>query len=406
MASAILGDNIDIHSGGIDLAFPHHDNEIAQAEAYHECNAWVNYFLHTGHLHIEGLKMSKSLKNFITIDEMLQKHSARQLRLAFLTQLWSSKMDFSESLMTGEVRNVETTMNNFFTLAKALISQAQSEQAAPDGNHRHHGPERALTDELYQAQDRFREALCDSFDTPSAVNVLRDLVSRTNVYITSRANELDVRVVESIARWVGSMLRMFGLGEGDPSELGWGQLSQDGTTSVNREEAVMPYLRVLSSFRDGIRQLAISKGDGAAKEILALCDKLRDSDLVPLGVALDDQEDGKALVKLVDPAELIRTREEKRAQVEAKAAKKAAGQELERQKKLQKLERGSVPPEQLFKPPNIPEGVYGSWDDRGLPLTDGEGKELSKNQTKKVQKEWATQKKLHEEYLAWKKEVQ
>ncbi|KAH9985349.1 tRNA synthetases class I (C) catalytic domain-containing protein [Russula vinacea] len=400
MASAILGDNIDIHSGGIDLAFPHHDNEIAQAEAYHECNAWVNYFLHTGHLHIEGLKMSKSLKNFITIDEMLQKHSARQLRLAFLTQLWSSKMDFSESLMTGEVKS------NFFTLAKALINQAQSEQGIPDGNHQHHGPERALTDELYQAQDRFREALCDSFDTPSAVNVLRDLVSRTNVYISSRANELDVKVVERIARWVGNMLRMFGLGEGDPSELGWGQLSQDGTNSVNREEAVMPYLRVLSSFRDSIRQLAISKGDGAAKEILTLCDKLRDSDLVPLGVALDDQEDGKALVKLVDPAELIRTREEKRAQVEAKAAKKAAGQELERQKKLQKLERGSVPPERLFKPPNVPEGVYGSWDDRGLPLTDGEGKELSKNQTKKVQKEWATQKKLHEEYLAWKKEVQ
>jgi cysteinyl-tRNA synthetase len=57
----------------------------------------------------------------------------------------------------------------------------------------------------------------------------------------------------------------------------------------------MPYLRVLSSYRDGIRQLAISKGDGAAKEILALCDKLRDSDLVPLGVALDDQEGGSYL---------------------------------------------------------------------------------------------------------------
>ena len=108
---------------------------------------------------------------------------------------------------------------------------------------------------------------------------------------------------------------------------------------------------------------------------------------------------------MVDPAELIRAREEKRAQSEAKAAKKAAAQELERQKKLQKLERGRVPPEQLFRPPNIPEGVYGSWDDQGLPLTDGEGKELSKNQTKKAQKEWTTQKRLHEEYLAGKKEV-
>lgn len=90
---------------------------------------------------------------------------------------------------------------------------------------------------LYQAQDKFREALCDSFDTPSAINVLRDLVSRTNVYINSRANELDVKVVERIARWVGNMLRMFGLGEGDPSELGWGQVSQDGTTSVNVSNA-------------------------------------------------------------------------------------------------------------------------------------------------------------------------
>jgi cysteinyl-tRNA synthetase len=68
MASEILGAEMDIHSGGVDLAFPHHDNELAQSEAYHECPGWVNYFLHTGHLHIEGLKMSKSLKNFITID--------------------------------------------------------------------------------------------------------------------------------------------------------------------------------------------------------------------------------------------------------------------------------------------------------------------------------------------------
>ena len=108
---------------------------------------------------------------------------------------------------------------------------------------------------------------------------------------------------------------------------------------------------------------------------------------------------------MVNPTELIRAREEKRAEAEAKAKKKAAAQELERQKKIKKLERGSVPPEQLFKPPNVPAGVYGSWDDQGLPLTNGEGKELSKNQTKKVQKEWTAQRKLHEEYLAWKKEV-
>jgi cysteinyl-tRNA synthetase len=190
----------------------------------------------------------------------------------------------------------------------------------------------------------------------------------------------------------------------------------------------MPYLRALSTFRDSVRQLAITKGDGAAKEILALCDKLRDSDLVPLGVALDDQEgsfhnavankaedsfiylllrgiDGKALVKLVPPVELIKARDEKRAQLEAKAASKAAAVEAERQKRLKKLEKGRIPAAEMFRPPNVSEGTYGSWTEDGIPLTDGEGNELRKNAGKKVRKEHAEQKKLHEDYLAWKKEA-
>jgi cysteinyl-tRNA synthetase len=67
MSSAIFGPTLDIHAGGSDLKFPHHDNEIAQCEAHFDKDHWVNYFLHCGTLRIEGLKMSKSLKNFITI---------------------------------------------------------------------------------------------------------------------------------------------------------------------------------------------------------------------------------------------------------------------------------------------------------------------------------------------------
>jgi len=166
----------------------------------------------------------------------------------------------------------------------------------------------------------------------------------------------------------------------------------------------MPYIRSLSTFRDSVRRLAMGKGDTALQDILALCDRLRDVDLVPLGVALDDQEDGKALVKLVPPAELIRAREEKRAQAEAKAAKKAASAQAAHEKRIAKLEKGRVAPEDLFKPPNVPEGTYGSWNEEGVPLTDAEGKELSKNQGKKVEKDWAVQKKLHDEWLAWQNE--
>merc|ERR1719321_782990 len=96
MASDIFGESLDIHAGGEDLKFPHHDNEMAQSEAMMGCSQWVNYFWHAGHLHIEGLKMSKSLKNFITIRQALEYHSARQLRLMFLMQPWDKGMNYSD----------------------------------------------------------------------------------------------------------------------------------------------------------------------------------------------------------------------------------------------------------------------------------------------------------------------
>ncbi|KAH7909293.1 tRNA synthetases class I (C) catalytic domain-containing protein [Hygrophoropsis aurantiaca] len=404
MASAIFGSNMDIHSGGIDLAFPHHDNEMAQSEAYHNCRSWVNYFIHTGHLHIEGLKMSKSLKNFITIDEILQRFTARQLRLAFLTQMWNAKVDFSESLMTGEVKTIETSFNNFFTRVRAVVSQFRASGDPSDGQHHYEIAERELTDGFYESQTALRAALCDSFNTPEAIKILRDLVSRMNIYMNSQGKNINVNLVENVARWVGQMLRMFGLGEGEKSDLGWGQEGEHGEQGTNREEVLMPYLRTLSSFRDGVRRLAIARNDSSIKDILALCDRLRDVDLVPLGVALDDQEDGEALVKLVSPSELLKAREEKRLKAEAQAAKKAATIEAERQKRLAKIEKGRVPPSELFKPPNVPEDSYSTWNDDGVPLTTGDGKELSKNQQKTVLKSWTTQKKLHDDFLAWQKE--
>jgi cysteinyl-tRNA synthetase len=94
MNSAVLGDKLDIHGGGCDLKFPHHDNEIAQCEAYFDNENWVNYFLHAGTLKIAGLKMSKSLKNFITIRQALETYTARQLRILFLMHTWSEILDY------------------------------------------------------------------------------------------------------------------------------------------------------------------------------------------------------------------------------------------------------------------------------------------------------------------------
>jgi cysteinyl-tRNA synthetase len=106
MASDTLGETLDIHSGGIDLAFPHHDNEIAQSEAYWnehgaEKKQWVNYFLHMGHLSIQGSKMSKSLKNFTTIREALERGdwTPRSLRVVFLLGGWKEGIEITDDLV-------------------------------------------------------------------------------------------------------------------------------------------------------------------------------------------------------------------------------------------------------------------------------------------------------------------
>lgn len=99
MASDVCGPKLDIHTGGVDLKFPHHDNELAQSEAHFNSQEWIKYFLHTGHLTIAGCKMSKSLKNFITIRDALEQHSATQLRLAFLLHSWKDTLDYSENTM-------------------------------------------------------------------------------------------------------------------------------------------------------------------------------------------------------------------------------------------------------------------------------------------------------------------
>jgi hypothetical protein len=99
---------------------------------------------------------------------------------------------------------------------------------------------------FHESQTAFRVALCDSFNTPAALDTLRDLVSKTNVYINSRGKGLNVSVVENIAHWVGQMLCIFGLGEGETSEIGWGQDDLgDGNINVSLPSFVCVALKLI-----------------------------------------------------------------------------------------------------------------------------------------------------------------
>jgi len=301
------------------------------------------------------------------------------------------------------VKARESAIENFFNVAKARIQEYRAEKAASDGRHHYGETERQLVALLAQTQRDFRSSLCDSFNTAQALDKLLDLISRTNVYLSYGRGKVNISVVEMIAIWVTKMLWMFGLGEGNFTKetIGWGKVDAEGE-SEDKETILLPYLEALSTFRDNIRQLAIAKA--SPQEILTLCDKLRDQDLIPLGIGLDDQDDGKALIKFVNPKVLIRQRDERFIAVGEKAARKAAAADAERGKKRIRMEKGKTPPTEMFKPPNVPEGTYSTWDDKGLPLKDGDGADLSKARSKKVAKEWEIQRKAHEDYLVWLKE--
>lgn len=122
MCAAIFGDNLDIHSGGCDLKFPHHDNEIAQTEGYYNINQWINYFLHTGHLNIDGLKMSKSLKNFKKISEFIKQYNPNTFRLYFSYSKWDNPMDFTETGLK-EAENNEKYIGEFFQNVKVWLRE-------------------------------------------------------------------------------------------------------------------------------------------------------------------------------------------------------------------------------------------------------------------------------------------
>ncbi|KAJ2500758.1 cysteinyl-tRNA synthetase [Coemansia sp. RSA 1972] len=396
MASEILGAQIDVHVGGIDLAFPHHDNELCQSEAHFENQQWVNYFMHAGHLNIEGLKMSKSLKNFITIKEALKKYSARQIRTLFLLSQWNKPLFFDAKSME-EAIVVEKSLSNFFANTTALLREFRLRQSESDARRHTLAPELDLLEALKDAKSQVHSALLDSFDTPAAMRAIQEIVSRTNTYLQRGRDNIDLQVVQTVVEYLSRIMRVFGMSN-ESSALGWGSsaASSDGQGAADRESILLPVARVLSDFRDVVRELALSGGDKQA--LLKLCDKIRDSDLPELGVIIDDHGDGRALVKIADPEEIRRDRERQEAEIAQRLLTKQREAQKAEEKRQSRLAKGKQSPEEMFRTPEMLD-LYSAWDERGIPTKDKAGEELTKNKVKKLTKDYDAQKKLHEKYL-------
>ncbi len=166
MGSQLLGRHFDIHGGGQDLQFPHHENEIAQSEGAHQCQ-FVNYWMHNGFVRVDDEKMSKSLGNFFTIREVLKKYDAEVVRFFILRAHYRSPLNYSDH----HLDDARQALSRLYTALKGTRGTV-----AVDWDEAH--------------ARRFKEALDDDFGTPEAMAVLFDLAGTVNRGETALAPQL------------------------------------------------------------------------------------------------------------------------------------------------------------------------------------------------------------------------
>ncbi len=163
MSCALLGEHFDIHGGGIDLQFPHHENEIAQSEGAFG-RPFVNYWMHNGHLNVDNEKMSKSVGNFFTIRDVLRQHDGETLRFFMLRTHYRSPFNFSKANLT----DARSSLRRLYT----ALNGVQATQGAEAG--------KSEVDWTHPQAAVFKAAMDDDFNTSGAVTVMFELASEVN----------------------------------------------------------------------------------------------------------------------------------------------------------------------------------------------------------------------------------
>jgi cysteinyl-tRNA synthetase len=196
MGSDLLGKHFDIHGGGQDLQFPHHENEIAQSEGAHDCK-FVNYWLHNGFVRVDDEKMSKSLGNFFTIREVLQKYDAEVVRFFILRAHYRSPLNYSDT----HLDDAKAALNRLYTALRGVdLSDVDESKSGIDWSN------------SYAA--RFQAAMDDDFNTPEALAVLFDLATEANRLRTTLPSDA-VQVLNLLKSLAG----ILGLLQRDPEQF-------------------------------------------------------------------------------------------------------------------------------------------------------------------------------------------
>lgn len=177
MAKRYLGDQIDIHAGGEDLIFPHHENEIAQSEAANE-KPFATYWMHNGFLTIDSQKMSKSLNNFFTVREIAEKYDLQVLRFFMLSAHYRSPLNFSEDLMEASKNGLDRILTAIERLGELEEKKGENAQT---GEGTMKNEEAQAIKALQELTAKFEAAMEDDFNTADAVAALFEMVKLANI---------------------------------------------------------------------------------------------------------------------------------------------------------------------------------------------------------------------------------
>jgi cysteinyl-tRNA synthetase len=262
-----LGETFDIHGGGADLIFPHHENEIAQSEAY-TGKTFVRYWVHNGFITVDKEKMSKSLGNFFTIKEILAKFDAEAVRFFLLSTHYRSPIEFSDE----QLKEAEASIDRYYTTAiriRDFLSQDHAkEKSVPD--------EKVLTELLDGFQVGFEEAMDDDFNTALAIGNIFELIRVLNKYLDGRpSGKMAVGLVaqsRDLLNKTGAVLNIF---QRTPEE--W-------------YRAMMKVRHIALTESDIVSQIEKRKGARERKD-WAEADRIR-QELEEKGIILEDKKDG------------------------------------------------------------------------------------------------------------------
>ena len=259
MSTKHLGETIDIHAGGSDLIFPHHENEIAQSEGALK-KKFDKYWMHFGFLNIQNEKMSKSLGNFFTARDILKKYSAEAVRLFFAQSYYGGPLNFSEELLNSAEKGVEKIKNLCYKIEEE-IAKNTSQGIEPEND-------------VKPFYDEFEKVMDDDFNTPQACAVIFDFVRQANKVIAEN-DKISVSFYNKLKKFLQDTA------EGVLGIIHFGELKSSSKESLEDE-----LIQLLINLRQSLKQ----------EKNYSMADFIRDG-MNKIGIELKDTKEGASYKK-------------------------------------------------------------------------------------------------------------